>query len=68
MVDLKDCMTTGQAAQELGLDVQTVRRLARNGVLQSEKFGRFTLVLIASVKEYQYKNNQKSKNDPTRNK
>ena len=68
MVDLKEFMTTAKAAEQLGLDVQTVRRLARIGTLHSEKFGRATLLLISSVNEYQQKIANKTKNDPTRNK
>ena len=68
MVDLKEFMTTAQAAERLGIDVQTVRRLARQGILVSEKFGHATLILISSVAEYQIMVAGKSKNDPTRNK
>jgi len=68
MVDLKEFMTTDKAAEQLGLDVQTVRRLFRQGTLQGEKIGRVTLVLISSVTAYKEKNAHKGKNDPTRSK
>jgi excisionase family DNA binding protein len=68
MVDLKEFMTTDKAAEQLGLDVQTVRRLFRQGTLQGEKIGRVTLVLISSVTAYKEKNANKGKNDPTRSK
>lgn len=44
-------MSTGEAAQLLGYTVQHVRRLARNGELSGQKFGRDWMIHRQSADE-----------------
>ena len=52
MPDLRDFVTTEEAARMLEFHVEHVRRLLREGDLQGEKIGTAWLVLKKSVEEY----------------
>jgi excisionase family DNA binding protein len=66
MPDLAEFITTDKAAKMLGYNVQSVRRMIRNGTLKSEKFGRVILVPVESLKSYLGQTREMSKNDPRR--
>ncbi len=66
MPDLRDFVTTKEAAEMLQFHVEHVRRLMREGDLQGEKIGSAWLVLKKSVEEYVEKNKELSKFDPRR--
>lgn len=66
MPDLKEFVTTEEAACILQFHVEHVRRLLREGDLKGEKIGVAWLVLKNSVKEYQEQNKNLSKFDPRR--
>jgi len=66
MPDLRDFVTTEEAARILEFHVEHVRRLLREGDLQGEKIGSAWLVLKKSVEEYVEKNKELSKFDPRR--
>ncbi len=66
MADLKDFVTTKEAAQMLQFHVEHVRRLLREGDLKGEKIGAAWLVLKKSVKDYQEQNKEFGKFDPRR--
>ncbi len=66
MPDLRDFVTTEEAARILQFHVEHVRRLLREGDLQGEKIGTAWLVLKKSVEDYQEQNKDLSKFDPRR--
>lgn len=66
MPNLSDYMTTEEAAELLGFNVQSVRRFVRNGNLESIRVGRTILILKKSLEDYIKKNTGFSKNDPRR--
>ena len=66
MPDLRDFITTEDAAHILNFHVEHVRRLLREGDLKGEKIGTAWLVLKKSVEEYQEQNKELSKFDPRR--
>ena len=66
MPDLQEFITTKEAAELLGFNVQTIRNMVYAEKLDSIKFGRSLLISKKSVKEYQEKNKGLSKNDPRR--
>jgi excisionase family DNA binding protein len=68
MPDLKDYVTTQEAAQLLGFHQDTIRRLLRNHDLEGTKVRRDWLVLRSSLEEYVQRNAEMAKNDPRRNK
>ncbi|MBM4423430.1 MAG: helix-turn-helix domain-containing protein [Chloroflexi bacterium] len=66
MPDLKDYMTTEEAAKALGFHVITVRQMVRDGKLEGVKLGPGWLVLRKSVTDYKKRTEGMSKNDPRR--
>jgi excisionase family DNA binding protein len=66
MPDLRDFVTTEEAARILQFHVEHVRRLLREGDLKGEKIGTAWLVLKKSVEDYQEQNKDLSKFDPRR--
>ncbi|MDX9690744.1 MAG: helix-turn-helix domain-containing protein [Alphaproteobacteria bacterium] len=66
MPDLKEFMTTKEAAEVLGFHVKTIPLMVRNKTLYGVRFGRAWLVSRKSVKEYLEKTKGMSKNDPRR--
>lgn len=53
MPDLTGYVTTEEAANTLGYHVNHVRRMIKNGTLESKRVGHMLFVLSASVTEYQ---------------
>lgn len=68
MPDLKDFMTTKEAADKLGFTVVSVRNLIYKKKLESIRFGRSLLIPKKAVAEYLEKTKGMSKNDPRRKK
>ena len=66
MPDLRDFITTEDAAHMLHFHVEHVRRLLREGDLKGEKIGTAWLVLKKSVEDYQEQNKDLNKFDPRR--
>ena len=66
MPDLKDFITTEEAARILQFHVEHVRRLLREGDLKGEKIGTAWLVLKKSIEDCQEQNKELSKFDPRR--
>ncbi len=66
MPDLKDYMTTEEAAQVLDVHVVTIHKMLAKGKLQSLKFGTARLVSRESVKRYKETTAGMDKNDPRR--
>ncbi|MBX3036754.1 MAG: helix-turn-helix domain-containing protein [Anaerolineales bacterium] len=66
MPDIKEFMTTEEAAEVLGFTLQGVSKLIRQGKLEATKKGNMYLVLRKSVKDYLKKTEGMSKNDPRR--
>jgi excisionase family DNA binding protein len=66
MPDLKEFMTTKEAAEKLGFHVKTIPMMLRNQTLDGVRFGRSWLVSKKSVKQYLDKTKGMSKNDPRR--
>lgn len=66
MPDLKEFMTTKEAAEKLGFHVKRVPTMVRNKTLDGVRFGRVWLVSKKSVKEYLDHTKGMSKNDPRR--
>lgn len=66
MPDLKDFMTTKEAADKLGFTVVSVRNLIYKKKLESIRFGRSLLIPKKAVAEYLEKTKGMSKNDPRR--
>lgn len=66
MPDLKEFMTTDEAAKALGFTVDSVRNLVYKKKLESTRFGRAVLIPKKSVKEYIEKTKGMSKYDPRR--
>jgi excisionase family DNA binding protein len=68
MPDLADYMTPQEASAKLGLHVNSVHRLAREGKLEFIRVGRRAiLVSRKSVKEYLKATEGMDKRDPRRN-
>ncbi len=66
MPDLRDFITTEDAADMLKFHVEHVRRLLREGDLKGEKIGTAWLVLKKSVDEYIKETEGLNKFDPRR--
>lgn len=66
MPDLKDYMTTEEAATRLGYHLESIRRMLRDGELKGIKVGRTWLVLRKSVEEYLKQTDGMDKYDPRR--
>ena len=66
MPDLKDFMTTQEAAEELDLTIRAVNRLVLGNKLEGVRVGRMNLIYRASVKSYLNKTKDMSKTDPRR--
>ena len=67
MPDLKDYMTTEEAAKSLGFHIDHIRRMLRLGDLEGEKIsGQSWLVLRKSVIDYKKKTEGLGKFDPRR--
>lgn len=66
MPDLKDYMTTDDAAHVLKLHVETIREFLRDGTLTGLKVGRSWVVSRKSVAAYREKTSGLDKNDPRR--
>jgi excisionase family DNA binding protein len=66
MPDLRDFITTEDAARMLNFHVEHVRRLLREGDLKGEKIGKTWLVLRKSVEEYIKETEGMNKFDPRR--
>jgi excisionase family DNA binding protein len=66
MPDLKDYMTTEEAAAALGFHIDHIRRMLREGDLVGIKVGITWLVSKESVKQYKEATSGKNKYDPTR--
>ena len=66
MPDLRDFITTEDAARMLNFHVEHVRRLLREGDLKGEKIGTTWLVLRKSVEEYIKETEGMNKFDPRR--
>ena len=66
MPDLKEFMTTDEAARKLGFTVASVRNLVYKNKLESTRFGRSVLIPRKAVKEYLEKTKGMSKHDPRR--
>jgi excisionase family DNA binding protein len=65
---MEDFMTTKEAAEILDVELETVSRLVKRGVLKGTKFGRAWMVERASVDDFLKRTKGKSKFDPTRRK
>lgn len=61
-MDLEEYLTTKQAAQELGIREDSIRRLARLGKLKVKKFGYFSMFHKDDVKAY--KNREETRGRP----
>ena len=68
MPDLSEYMTVREAAQELEITVQGVRRLIKISKLDATLVGNFYLVSKKAVKAYADQTRGLGKNDPTRGK
>ena len=66
MPDLKEFMTTKEAAKKLGFHVKRIPTMVRNNTLDGVRFGRAWLVSRKSVDEYLRHTKGMSKNDPRR--
>jgi len=66
MPDLRDFVTTEEAARILQFHVEHVRRLLREGDLKGEKIGTAWLVLKKSVEKYIKETEGMNKFDPRR--
>lgn len=66
MPDLKEYMTTQEAAKKLGFHVKSIPKMVRDNILEGVRFGRFWLVARKSVDEYLKKTRGMSKTDPRR--
>ncbi len=66
MADLKDFITTEEAARILNYHVEHVRKLMREGGLKGEKMGTAWLVLKESVESYIKDTEGLNKFDPRR--
>ena len=66
MPDLRDFVTTEEAARILQFHVEHVRRLLREGDLKGEKIGTAWLVLKKSVEDYIKETEGMNKFDPRR--
>lgn len=61
-------MTTREAAAVLGIEIPSVSRLIKRGLLKAEKFGPVWMVTRESIQAYIDQTAGKSKYDPTRGK
>jgi excisionase family DNA binding protein len=68
MPDLEDFYTTQEAAEKLDLTIRAVNRLVTSKKLDGLWVGRMYLISRVSVKSYQDKTRDMSKNDPRRKK
>jgi excisionase family DNA binding protein len=66
MPDLKDYMTTEEAAKVLDVHVVTIRKMVAKGKLQSLKAGIALLISRSSVDQYKKTTAGMDKNDPRR--
>jgi excisionase family DNA binding protein len=66
MPDLKEYMTTQEAAEKLGFHVKSIPKMVRDNILEGVRFGRFWLVARKSVDEYLNKTRGMRKTDPRR--
>ena len=66
MPDLKDYMTTEEAAKRLGFHPDHIRRMLRQGDLTGDKMGITWLVSKKSVDDYKKRTEGLSKFDPRR--
>jgi len=66
MPDLKEFMTTQEAAEKLGFHVRSIPTLIKRKTLEGVTFGRSWMVSKKSVEDYLKKTKGMSKNDPRR--
>ncbi len=66
MPDIKEFMTTQEAAEKLGFHVKRIPTMVRKKTLDGVRFGRAWLVSRKSVQDYLDKTKGMSKNDPRR--
>ena len=66
MPDLKEFITTKEAADKLGFTVASVRQLVYKNKLESIRFGRSLLIPRKAVNDHLEKTAGMSKNDPRR--
>ncbi len=66
MPKLEDYFTTQEAAEELDLHVETIRLFLRYKKLDGMKIGHTWFIPKTAIEEYQKKNKDKEKHDPTR--
>jgi excisionase family DNA binding protein len=66
MPDLAEFMTTQEASEKLGLTIRSVNRLVARKKLEGIRLGRMYLISRKSIKIYQNKTKDMSKNDPRR--
>ena len=66
MPDLKDYVTTEEAAETLSLHIETIRLFLRYKKLEGLKVGRTWLVSRKSVEQYSKETADKDKHDPRR--
>lgn len=63
---LADYLTTAEAAEKLGYNVESVRRMLRTGKIQGENKAGAWLVHCDAIRLYQESVRGKAKHDPTR--
>jgi len=68
MPDLKDYMTTKEAADKLGYHVVTIHKMIQKKKLESIKFGNTQMISREPVGKYLKETKGMSKNDPRRGK
>ena len=66
MPDLKEFMTTQEAAEKLGYTVASVRNMVYQKKLDGIRFGRSLLIPKKAIKEYLDRTKGMSKHDPRR--
>lgn len=66
MPDLAEFMTTQEASEKLDLTIRAITRLVTSKKLEGIRVGRMHLISRVSVKSYQDKTKDMSKNDPRR--
>ena len=64
-MSLEEYVTAEEAAQMLGYNVQSVRRLVRGGKLRADKRAGVWLIYRDAVRAYLKASEGKAKNDPT---
>jgi len=66
MPDLKDYLTTEEAAKALGFHVEHIRRMRRDGDLEGLRVGQMWFISKKSVTDYKKQTEGFSKFDPRR--